>query len=409
MRIIKNIFKVLFFVFLVASISIFVLMFVVEKSLPNGFKLKIADELNINSPVPVTAVLNDVRYKDYTTKKAGDTYKVDLKMFGVIPFSSTTVEIVDDMYVAVLGNPFGMKLYTDGVLVTKIKSVTTENGEEKPAQKGGLKVGDYIKLVNGSIVTSNEDLSDLVVRSNGEKLKLSIIRNGKTKNIEIVPVLEKESNLFRVGIYVRDSSAGIGTLTFYSPTDNVICGLGHPVCDDDTSEEISLNSGEIVGAKILSYVKGEKGSPGELNGRFTLETISNDLQNCKNGVYGHLMGNVEVSSLTKVALNQEVKNGNAQILTTISGDTPKLYSCEIEICDNKSSTQNMIIKITDSELLEKTGGIIQGMSGSPILQNSKLIGAITHVFVDDPTGGYGIFAENMLQTSKEINSYKKAS
>ena len=202
---------------------------------------------------------------------------------------------------------------------------------------------------------------------------------------------------------MRDSSAGIGTLTFYSPAHKTICGLGHGVCDSDTGKLLTHNSGELVKAEILDLNKGEAGDPGELIGRFKKKNISELNINNETGVYGKCNMDIAQNSLTEIALKQEIEVGNAEILTTISGETPKYYKCKIEkISHNNSITKNMVVCITDEELIAKTGGIVQGMSGSPILQNGKLIGAVTHVLVDDPTKGYGIFAENMLETAQSV-------
>ncbi|MBO4468515.1 MAG: SpoIVB peptidase, partial [Clostridia bacterium] len=376
----------------------------------DNYKVNSLKDLDLNTKIPVTAIYNG--YEE--SGSDSDTYRVSLKMFSVIPFSSTTVRVVDKMQVAVLGTPFGIKLYTDGVLVVDIKGVKTDDGVNETAKSAGLKVGDYIQSVDGYKVLTNEDLAELVEKSSGKEMTLSILRSDKNHTLKVTPVKEAGSGKYRVGIWVRDSSAGVGTLTFYSPYNNVVCGLGHEISDVDTGEKLNINSGEIVNAEIISAKKGKNGTAGELVGKFTYDVISNDLYNEYNGIYGRITGSLPISSLTEVALKQEVKEGKAQILTTVSGDTPKLYSCEISLLLNsyKSKTQNYIVTVTDNELLNATGGIVQGMSGSPILQNGKLIGAVTHVFLDDPTKGYGIFAENMLDTANTVsgeNALKKAS
>jgi len=408
MKIIENIFKVLFYLLFIFCVAIFVLIYTLDKSVSNSYQISTKDNFSISSFVPVTAVNNGTEISNEDFKNAGDTFQVDLKMFGVIPFSKTTLEVVDEMHVQVLGTPFGMKLYTDGVLVIEISEVETKNGKCCPAKDAGLKVGDYIKTANGNEITCNEDLGEVVKASGGKQIKLSIVRNGKNMSIKLLPKLDKENNCYRAGVWVRDSSAGIGTMTFYSPSDNVICGLGHGIYDSDTEEILSIESGELVGAKILSVEKGENGKAGELKGRFTYEKISDISLNSDNGVYGVLTGGLENSVLTEVALKQDVKNGEAQILSTINGDKPELYSCEIKINNSKkSNAHNIIVTITDKKLIAKTGGIVQGMSGSPILQDGKLVGALTHVLLDDATTGYGIFAENMLETAKSVASENK--
>ena len=406
MKVLRIISKTVFFIFLLADIAVFSLIFYLGKTVDKDDKNKKGDALSISSPVTVTAEYEGAKLSqaDYR-HSVGDSFEVDLKVFGVIPFSTVNVEVVDEMYVAVLGNPFGMKLYTEGVLVIDTTDVDTENGNVNPAIKAGIKKGDYIVSVDGENIYTNEDIASAVEASDGKEMNFEILRNGKKMNFRFCAEKSKETGTYRIGLWVRDSSAGIGTLTFYSPVTGVVCGLGHGICDEDTGTLMQLNSGELVSAEIISVSKGSVGSPGELKGKFTYDKIADISENSENGVYGKLYGNIDMSNLTEIALKQEVKDGPAQILCTVNGEKPKLYSCNIKIRSSSylSATQNLIVTVTDKELLEATGGIVQGMSGSPILQNGKLVGAVTHVLVDDPTSGYGIFAENMLETAQEAS------
>lgn len=406
----------MFFVFaFILSVLIFTAIFYLQNNISDDYKIRKGEGLIINSNIPVTAEFDGTELSQSNRGlNVGDNYKVNLKAFGIIPFSTVNVEVVDEMYVAVLGRPFGMKLYTEGVLVIELSTVETENGEKSPAKQAGLKLGDYILSVNGEKITTNEDLSKIVEKSGGEKLKFLVSRKNKRIYINVTPVKSKETGGYKIGVWVRDSSAGIGTLTFYSPTSNVICGLGHGICDEDTDALLKLDKGEIVDAGILSVEKGEVGSPGQLNGRFGLNTLGKIKLNTNCGVYSTPQKNVSYSYLTEVALKNEITDGTAQILCTVEGDTPKLYDCKIKVRVSAyhSKTQNMLVTVTDNTLLEITGGIVQGLSGAPILQNGKLIGAVTHVLVDDPTTGYGIFAENMLETAQSVtedNKLKEAS
>ena len=404
MKIGKIIFRIIFFIALIFDITVFSMIFILNKTTDTSYKINRGEVLSIDTEIPVTVVYNGAKMSQSASEEVGESFSVDLKMFGVIPFSSATVEVVGEMYVAVLGNPFGMKIYTDGVLVIEISEVETKNGTLNPAKDAGIKEGDYIKSVNGKSVSCNEDLSDIVINSGGKTMNFEVIRNGEILHLNVEPQMDKENGVYRVGIWVRDSSAGIGTLTFYSPTSGIVCGLGHGICDGDTDTLLSVNSGELVGAEIVSVTKGASGSPGELKGKFTYETISDITLNSECGVYGVLKGEIQISTLTEIALKQEIKEGEAQILCTVDGGSPQLYSCTIKKRNSAlhSKTQNFIITVTDEELLSKTGGIVQGMSGSPVLQNGKLVGAVTHVLVDDPTKGYGIYAENMLSTIQDI-------
>lgn len=404
--------KSLFFIFLIFDIAVFGALFYLNDCLGEDFKIKKGDTLNLNSPLPVTAVYNGTELNSRHTNENVGNFQIDLKMFGIIPFSKAQVQIVDQMQVAVLGQPFGMKLYTKGVLVVDISDVSTSEGNRNPAKQAGLKIGDYISSINGKEITTNEDLVDLVQASEGKALDFKILRDNKTISLNITPVASNDNSGYKIGVWVRDSSAGIGTLTFYSPATDIICGLGHGVCDEDTGELLKLSSGEIVSAEIYSVEKGEKGSPGQLNGRLSSNTLGRIQLNCSGGVYSLISGEIPINNLTEVALKTEVQNGNAQILCTVNGSTPELYDCTVALKKGKfdAATQNMIITVTDPRLLETTGGIVQGLSGSPVLQNGKLIGAVTHVLIDDPAKGYGIFAENMLENAQKAEkSLKKAS
>lgn len=409
MKFMRVLSKSVFFVFLIFDIFIFSVIAYLNRTVSENYKIKRGDVLSFETSVPITAVYEGTRLSQSgKTDDVGEEFKVDLKAFGIIPFSTVSVEVVDELHVAVLGTPFGMKLYTEGVLVIDLTAVETAHGNLNPAEAAGIKKGDYIVSVDGKKVATNEELSAAVEASAGNEMRFEIKRNGKTKIIRFCAAVSKETGNYKIGLWVRDSSAGIGTLTFYSPATGVVCGLGHGVCDEDTGELLELNSGELVSAEIIGIEKGDSGSPGQLKGKFNYTALGAIDCNAENGVYSFLKGSINLSNLTEIALKQEIKDGEAQILCTLNGNTPKLYSCRVKKRTSSylSPTQNLLITVTDAELLNLTGGIVQGMSGSPVLQNGKLIGAVTHVLIDDPTSGYGIFAENMLTTVKAVTETK---
>lgn len=403
LKILRIFFKCVFILALLLDTAVFGAVIYLNGSISDNYKIKKGDGLTFNTAVPITAEYEGLKLSQTgKTEQIGEEFDVKLKAFGIIPFSTVNVEVVDELHVSVLGTPFGMKLYTDGVLVIDITTVETVSGSISPGEDAGVKKGDYILSADGKQVLTNEELSAAVAASGGNRIKLVIKRGGTQKTVYVTPALSKETNSYRIGLWVRDSSAGIGTLTFYSPATGIVCGLGHGVCDEDTGNLLELKNGEIVSAEIVSVEKGSSGSPGQLKGRFTYSTIGKFDCNSEKGVYSVLKGKLGFSRLTETALKQEVRDGDAQIFCTVDGREPQLYSCRIKKRSSAylSATQNMTVTVTDPELLKLTGGIVQGMSGSPILQNGKLIGAVTHVLIDDPTTGYAIFAENMLKEAE---------
>ncbi len=409
MKIIRKLIKITFFICLFLNIILFSGIIYLSRNVDTEFKIKNGEIFNIDTVFPITALYNGKNLSNIDSRySVGENLKVDLKAFGIIPISTAKVQVVDELQVTVLGIPFGMKIYTQGVLVSDISEVITEEGSKNPAKQSGIRVGDYIISVNGQKVHTNEDLGAIVEQSNGEKMKFLISRGNTKIYFNISAVKSKDTGQYKIGVWVKDSSAGIGTLTFYSPSTNVICGLGHGVCDEDSKKLLKIDSGEIVSAQIISIEKGKLGTPGQLKGKFNLETLGDIVLNCEQGIYSKFDGYLSFSTLSEKALKQEVKEETAYIYCTQDGDKPKYYTCEVEIrgTNFNSKTQNMLITVTDEELLERTGGIVQGMSGSPILQNGKLIGAVTHVLLDDPTKGYAIFAENMLETAQSVAEEK---
>ncbi len=337
-----------------------------------------------------------------TANQSARQYLAELRLFDAIPVKSATVEIVERDYVIAGGEAFGLRLFTDGVLVTQISSVNGKNGAELPAKKAGLRQGDVITEIDGVHVTSNAQLAQTVKNSKGRKMKVSFTRNGSRKTASITPVLSDDGD-YHLGVWVRDSTAGVGTVTFTDPESGVIAGLGHAICDSDTGEIMPVREGEMVRAEVRGCLKGTPGTPGELCGFFHNDVIGSVELNCDGGVYGRAAKLPETAERVPVALTNEVTTGKAQILATVDKAGPQRFDIEItRFFRSASYEKNMIIRITDKRLLEKTGGIVQGMSGSPILQNGRLVGAVTHVFVNDPEQGYAIFAESMVKTARQL-------
>ena len=332
------------------------------------------------------------------------TVSMQLRLFGVVPLKTVWVQQEKTETVMASGAPFGIKLFSKGVMVVGFSDIYTETGYKNPAKSGGLHMGDTIHSIDGVAVSTNEDVQALVEKSEGRPMLVRYSRKGEERFAYITPVESTESDIYRVGMRVRDSSAGIGTLTFYDEESGVFAGLGHAVTDVDTGESIEVLSGQIVPVMITGAAPSSVGSPGELKGILSAQTAGDITKNEQVGVFGTLRDSeqpVFAGQVYTAAARHEVAVGNAEVLVCVEGSVPKAYSASIERInyDEANPNKNMIVRITDETLLQKTGGIVQGMSGSPIIQDGKLIGAVTHVLVNDPTRGYGIFIENMLDAA----------
>ena len=303
--------------------------------------------------------------------------------------------------VQVCGNTVGIYMETDGVMVIDVSQIPTSDGLYADPSRNIIRAGDYICAVNGTALTGKRQLTEIVAGCGGEALELLIRRDGQEIPVSVQPALSSDGT-YKIGVWVRDNIQGIGTLT-YVEEDGSFGALGHAISDVDTGEILNLKDGELYLTEILSVVKGQKGIPGELQGVIHYEQgnrLGSIIANSGLGIHGtvdaSVMGELDLQSV-EVAWKEEVTAGPAQILASVDG-TVCAYDAEItKIDDNAEDTnKNFTIRVTDDSLLEKTGGIVQGMSGSPILQNGRLVGAVTHVFVADASCGYGIFIENML-------------
>ena len=295
-----------------------------------------------------------------------------------------------------LGSAFGIKLFTDGVIVASLSDIYTEEGVCCPAAEAGILPGDYLLQADGQDIPDNGALARYIGSSQGETISFQVRREDQVFSVEVTPVYGEGS--FKTGMWVRDSAAGIGTLTFYDPATGVFAGLGHGICDMDTNGVMALRSGEPAPITLSGIVKGQADSPGQLRGYFSSEeSLGTLLANRETGVYGTLH-QAPAGEAVETLTREEVATGPVQLLVSLDETGPQLYEAEIqEIINRDKTTKNLVVQVTDPRLLERTGGIVQGMSGAPILQNGKLAGAVTHVFTEDPTLGYGIFISNMLE------------
>jgi stage IV sporulation protein B len=369
-----------------------------QLNLPNQFYVVQGERFVLQSGfgIRATGIADRVPLEVYS--RSGNSYKVNLKVFGGINVKAVDVQVIERDTVIPGGNPFGIKMFTKGVMVVGTSDIDVGGKMANPAKECGIRVGDMILSINDEAVEMNEDLSKIISESGGRAMEVLIRRKEVEFKVVLTPVLSPLDNSFKAGVWVRDSSAGIGTLTYYDPLTGIFAGLGHGVCDVDTGNLMPLSKGEAVNVTITGVTKGAAGFPGELRGVFSSQKAMGVLiENSESGVFGSTTVFPALHEAVPVALKHEVKEGEAYIYTTINGNQPQKYTILIEKVNltDAHPTKNMVIRITDEALLAVTGGIVQGMSGSPILQNGYLVGAVTHVFVNDPTRGYGIFAENM--------------
>lgn len=313
-----------------------------------------------------------------------------------IPIKNVTVSVFKKTDVIPGGQSFGVRLRTRGVTVAGVGSVIMSEGVAEPAAEAGLKENDIILSVNGSEVLSSDRFAALISEC-GEKGLVIRYKRGDTEYETVLYPVKDEHGEYKAGIWLKDTAAGIGTVTYIMPENNSFGGLGHGICEAESDELLPFYSGEVFKAHITGVKRGKNGEPGELRGYFEKEPSGTLTDNTQSGVFG-VLDDCDKSKTVQIALKDKVKVGDVKILCTVDGDGVCEYDAKIiKILSYDTTEKNFIVKVTDEALIEKTGGIVQGMSGSPILQDGKLIGAITHVLVNDPCRGYGIFIENMLE------------
>lgn len=312
---------------------------------------------------------------------------VCLALFTALPSSASGEKV----YVG--GNAFGIKFFTKGAVVVGITSVDTASGLVSPADDAGIKAGDIIVAMDGKAIISSDELVSKLGDMTAKSVTLTVSRNGKSFRTIVTPATDIETGQNKLGLYVRDSAAGIGTIT-YVCADGSFGGLGHGICDSKSGVLLPLSDGAVVNVQITGVVKGVRNIPGELKGDFDTVRVGTLYANTETGVYGKY--NRMPKDLGEAVTTAQAKVGKATVLATLGSDGVQSYEIEITDIISGEDTKNLLIRVTDKALLERTGGIVQGMSGSPILQDGHLVGAVTHVLIGDPTRGYGIFIQNMM-------------
>ena len=331
---------------------------------------------------------------------------LELNLFNIIPVKDVTVNVIPKTTVIPLGKTIGMKLYTEGVLVVGMSEIEGK----RPYENSGIEAGDRIIEVNNKKITTSDELTECVNACNGRNIEIKYVNNQDKIVLTQIEPAKTSNDEYKIGLWVRDAAAGVGTITFYEPSTGSFASLGHGINDVDTYELINIANGELVTAKILDIVKGKNGIPGEIKGSIDNSVTIGDIsKNTDFGVYGTITNtnalNIQNLAEMEVADRSEINTGKAHILCELENGKTEKYEIEIQklFKDNNQDNKSMLIKITDARLIEKTGGIIQGMSGAPIIQNGKFIGAVTHVLVNDAKVGYGVFADLMIKQLKEVD------
>jgi stage IV sporulation protein B len=370
-----------------------------------GLKIKRANGTNM----PVIQASNLGESEQSSKYETAGTFELNLNLFGTIPVKEIDVNVIPKTKVVPMGNLIGAKLYTSGVLVVGMSEIQGDDQQKhKPYEGSGIEEGDMIVEMDSKKIANTDELVETVNSSKGKVIQIKYVRNDETITTSIQPI-KSEDNEYKLGLWVRDAAAGVGTLTFYEPSTGKFAALGHGIVDVDTGDIINIANGELVTSNLVAIKKGEKGTPGEIKGSIDSGvTIGNISKNTNFGVFGLVSNknnlNLNGAKEYEVALRSEIQTGEAEIICELENEKKEQYKIEISkiYTSNNYDNKSMMIKITDERLLQKTGGIIQGMSGSPIIQNGKFVGAITNVLVSDPTTGYAIFGDLMVKQMKSV-------
>jgi stage IV sporulation protein B len=410
-----------FFLINLAAI-IYLIIYNVDKNIPDEIKIVVDREESFSFNMPMKANIEtedigvisvndtrvpssqiDIDLNEPFTLQSSQTgqFQISLKLFGLINFKNIALDVIDTVELIPCGTPIGISVETDGILVLGNNRITGSDGLNYEPSHNKLKSGDYILSINNKNVMHKEELIDEIQKAEGKDIRLQVRRNGEIITIRITPVKTSNGD-YKIGTWIRDDTQGIGTLTFIS-TNGYFGALGHGITDIDTGLLMEIDNGTIYDAQIMTIVRGKEGEPGELIGMIRQNEknrIGNITDNTSQGIFGDVNRKYKLkdeSEPLKIGFKQEVKMGKAYIRCMVEGVITD-YEIDIQKIDisNSNHSKGLVIKITDERLLNVTGGIVQGMSGSPIIQNNKIIGAVTHVFIQDSTKGYGTFIENMV-------------
>ncbi len=399
----KKFFKISAVICCVLSICVFSLIIYGDIIIPDSLTVGAGCDMTVSH---IFSVTDESTLKEVSVFSSdGNTMTGQTKLFNVFPVKNNSLNVTESDYVIPGGEIIGIRMYTDGVIVVSADSIETADGIVNPGKGAGIQSGDIIKTVNGIKCSSVSVLNEQISSNNGKAISLTVLRDGKTFETSITSVYCTTDSKYRCGLWVRDSTAGLGTLTYVDPKNKTYGALGHAICDTDTGIIFPAGQGNILSAVFNGCIKGQSGKTGEIQGSFGREILGDLTLNCDNGIFGSYSALTDSGKIVKVAKMDEIEEGKAQIIATVDSGEKKYYDVQIERIsyDVSDGSHNFTIKVTDNELIETTGGIVQGMSGSPIIQNGMLVGAVTHVFLNDPQYGYGIFAQTMIDTDRGVN------
>ena len=410
--------KKLLIAFLLFFLTIVYVYICAIDAIPKNTILFEGEQLNIKKIIGISLVSKNKNYDtiltstesiEENTQELGTT-NLEVKLFNTFNVKDIDVSVIKRTKVIPVGQVAGLKLYTTGVLVVGMSEIKgIDNKKYKPYENTGIQEGDTIVQIENDEITGTKELIQKVNSSKGKELNLKYVRDGKILECAISPVKTSTSE-FKLGLWVRDSAAGIGTMTYYEPETKNFAALGHGITDVDTGKLINISNGQFITTKVLSIIKGEDGAPGKIQGSISEQSnIGTIKKNSIFGIYGVAEDvqkiKIDPNKKMNVATRNEIELGEATILCSLDDEKTKEYKIQIEkiYLNNNYDNKSMLIKVTDKELIEKTGGIIQGMSGSPVIQNGKFIGAITNVLVNDPTKGYVVFGDLMIKEMRSVH------
>ncbi|MCT4543714.1 MAG: SpoIVB peptidase [Vallitalea sp.] len=413
----------LFFSLLVILVINFVSNEIINRYLPDEIKIIVNEEKDFLFNIPLDAKINknlegvvmvnqepikdnlvlDLQNSFTIQSKNTGIIDVELKLFGIVPIKKIKVDVIDEQNIVPVGKTVGVTVYTDGVLVLGTGLVYGEDGNKYNPAKGKLYTGDYIKGVNGKSISRKKELIEIINKTKGNPITLEVLRNNESLKVNITPIRTLENEEYKIGIWVRDDTQGIGTMTYINLGKKTFGALGHGITDIDTKQLIDIETGEVVNTMITTIKKGINGVPGEISGIIVGgegNCLGEIKKNTSHGIFGNIScegeKGIDDKDICPIGFKYDVHEGKAYIRSDVSGKLKDYNILVKKIYLGDESNKGMIIEVIDEDLINITGGIIQGMSGSPIIQDGKLIGAVTHVFVQDSKKGYGVFIENML-------------